>query len=96
MALDPIKTHANAIVALPLETLVVVLDALRVRAMDRVHDALRDASDGDADNAADIVRALVKDADDIEPPIFGPDSYDFDLSRRLAGEVSVSKRESSS
>ena len=56
--------HARDINKLPSETRAIVLDALRVRAMDFVGDRL--ASDG-GDEAADIYRDLA-----------GEDEYTFD------------------
>lgn len=51
----------------------IVLDALRVRAMDFVGDRLH--SDG-GDEAADLYRALVPGTDDdTAPPVFDPDHY---------------------
>lgn len=54
--------HAKAIQALPPATRALVLDALRVRAMDFVADRLESGPDY-SDEAADVYRKLVPDAD---------------------------------
>lgn len=65
-----IDQHVSALNALPDDTRAIVLDALRVRAMDFVGDRLwSDAGD----DAEDIYRAIVK-PDEAEQP-FNPDAY---------------------
>lgn len=62
--------HAYVIRALPDDTRELVADALRVRAMDFVGDRLH-SDHGDL--AADVIRALVPDADTSNA--FDPDNY---------------------
>lgn len=68
--MSDIRHHAGAIACLPEATRELVIDALRVRAMDFVGDRLND--DG-GDEAADICRALTGrgEGDDY----FNPDAY---------------------
>lgn len=69
--------HALALAGLPEGTRLVVLDALRVRAMDAVADTLEaragGATDGLADLAADVYRASVPHAD--QRAAFDPARY---------------------
>jgi len=55
---DTLRRHAAALGGLPTDTLHIVLDALRVRAMDDVADKLDD--DDGADHAADLYRELAE------------------------------------
>lgn len=67
-----IDSHAEAISGLPTATRELVLDALRVRAMDFVSDCI--GGDAYADECADVVRRFVDEDDD--RAIFDPDMYD--------------------
>lgn len=70
---DFIAEQAMHISGLPPETREIVLDALRVRAMDFVQDRLRH-NDGAADEAADIYRILDPGADSndaFDPNVYG-------------------------
>ncbi len=65
--------HYEAIAALPVHTRDLVIDALRVRAMDFVGDRL---NDDNGDQAADIYRAFYGSTEERDQP-FDPDRYDF-------------------
>jgi hypothetical protein len=70
--LTAVMTHSQAIRQLPDETREFVVDALRVRAMDFVEQRLQQ-SGATADMAADVVRALVPNADASDA--FDPEAY---------------------
>lgn len=76
------ESHAEMLDALPCDTRAIVLDALKVRAMDFVADRIN-AEGGD--EAADIYRAYVRrikpgDPDDampFDPNRYRPDNFDL-------------------